>query len=129
MSLRSPLGEVLGLGAAKEGASHWWAQRVSSIGLLLLAPWFLISFLCLGDVGYDAVFMWVAMPLHAVLLCLLLVTLAYHAQLGLQVVVEDYVANKAVKILTMLVIDFALVVLGVLGAFFVLRIAFTSVTG
>lgn len=128
MSLRSPLGKVLGLGAAKEGAGHWWSQRVTAVGLVLLAPWLLLSLLTLGDLGYASVTAWIAMPLHAVLLSLLVVTLAYHAQLGLQVVIEDYVSGKGARMLVMLVVNFTLLLLGVLGVFSVLRIAF-DVTG
>lgn len=126
MSLRSPLGKVMGLGAAKEGAGHWWSQRVSAVGLVLLAPWFLLSLIALGDLSYAHVVIWVASPVNTVLLSLLIVTMAYHAQLGLQVVVEDYVAHKGTRIVVMLVINFALLVLGLLGVFSVLRIAFAA---
>lgn len=129
MSLQSPLGKVLGLGAAKEGAGHWWAQRVSAVGLLLLLPWFLLSLIAIGDLSYINVVAWIATPVHCVLLSLLVVTVAYHAQLGLQVVIEDYVAHKGTKIVVLLAINFALLILGVLGVFSVLRIAFVNVTG
>jgi len=124
MSLRSPLGVVLGRGAAGEGAAHWWAQRVSAVALTLLGPWFAISLLSLDDTARDAVLAWMADPLHAVLLTILTVTLAYHSRLGVQVVVEDYVHHKGYKILTMLIVNFAHVVLAALGVFAVLRVAF-----
>jgi len=123
MSLRSPLGKVVGLGSAHEGAGHWWVQRVSAVGLLLLGPWFLIALLAQGDLSYGSMMLWVHAPLNAALLTLLIITLTYHSQLGMQVVVEDYVSQKGVKILVLLVINFALWVLGVLGVFSVLRIA------
>jgi len=126
MSLRSPLGKVLGLGSAKTGAGHWWSQRVSAVGLVLLAPWFLLSLIALGDLSYANVIAWVAAPLNTVLLSLLVLTVTYHAQLGLQVVVEDYVAHKGARMLVMLVINFGLVLLGLLGVFSVLRIAFAG---
>ena len=126
MSLRSPLGKVLGLGAAKEGAGHWWSQRVSAVALLLLGPWFVLSLIAVGDLSYVNVVHWIAVPLHTVLLSLLVLAVAYHAQLGLQVVVEDYVAGKGTRLLAMLVINFGLLLLGVLGVFSVLRIAFAS---
>ena len=125
MSLRSPLGRVLGLGAAKEGAGHWWMQRVTSVGLLLLTPWLLISLLVLGDLSYGSVIAWMAAPLNATLLSLLIVAWVYHAQLGLQVVIEDYVAHDGGKILLILAVDFVLIALGVLGVLSVLRVAFT----
>jgi len=126
MSLRSPLGKVLGAGAAKEGAHHWWAQRISAVGLLLLAPWFLLSLIALGDMSYASVHDWVGLPVNTVLLSLLVLAVTYHAYLGLQVVVEDYVAHKGIRVLVMLVIKFALLILGVLGVVSVLRIAFTG---
>ncbi len=129
MSLRSPMSKVLGLGAAKEGAGHWWSQRVSAVGLVLLAPWFLFSLISLGDLGYANVTSWIAAPFNTVLLSLLVLTVTYHAQLGLQVVVEDYVPHKGTRMLVMLVINFALLLLGVLGVLSVLRIAFATVSG
>ena len=126
MSLQSPLGKVLGNGAAKEGAGHWWAQRVSAVGLVLLAPWFVMSLIALGDLSYVNIVSWIASPVNTVLLSLRVLTVSYHAQLGLQVVVEDYVAHKGIRMLTMLVINFTLLVLGVLGVFSVLRIALTG---
>jgi len=126
MSLRSPLGKVLGLGAAKEGAGHWWAQRVSAVALVLLTPWFLLALMAIGDLSYANVVAWIAAPMNTVLLSLLVLTVTYHAQLGLQVVVEDYVAGKGTRMVTMLVINFGLIVLGLLGVFSVLRIAFAA---
>ena len=127
MSLRSPLGKVIGLGAAKEGAGHWWSQRVSAVGLLLLAPWFLLSLINVGDLSHANVLAWIACPTNAVLLSLFLVTLMYHAQLGLQVVIEDYVASKGLRILISLLVNFGLLLLGALGVFSVLRIALGKV--
>lgn len=129
MSLRSPLGKVLGLGAAKEGAAHWWVQRVSAVGLLLLAPWFLLSLIGIGDLSYASVVNFVAAPLNTVLLSLFVLTVCYHAQLGLQVVIEDYVASKGTKIVVLLVVNFGLLLLGVLGVLSVLRVAFTAASG
>jgi succinate dehydrogenase / fumarate reductase, membrane anchor subunit len=124
MSLQSPLARVLGRGSAKDGVGHWWAQRVSAAALILLTGWFVISLLMLPGLDYAAVLAWVQVPLSAVLLSLLVITLVYHSQLGIQVVVEDYVASKGIKVLTMLVVNFVHVLLGALGVFAVLRVAF-----
>jgi len=124
MSLRSPLGRVLGLGAAKEGASHWWTQRVTSVALVFLGLWFVAALAGLPDYGYETVRDWIAAPVNAVLLAVLTGTTVYHSQLGVQVIVEDYVAHYGLKIATMLLINFVHVVLGALGIFAVLRIAF-----
>lgn len=124
MSLRSPIGRVLGLGSAKEGVSHWWAQRVTAVGLMLLTLWFVAAVLRLGDLSFVAVTTWGSAPLNAVLLCLLIGTAAYHSQLGVQVVVEDYVTHKGWKIGTMLLLTFIHIALAALGVFSVLRMAF-----
>lgn len=124
MSLRSPIGRVLGLGSAKEGVSHWWAQRVTAVALLLLTLWFVSALLRLNDFGYTAVTTWVDAPVNAVLLCLLIGTAAYHSMLGVQVVVEDYVTNKGLKTVTMLLLNFIHIALAALGVFSVLRMAF-----
>ena len=62
MSLRSPLGTVLGLGTAKEGAGHWWSQRVTAVGLVLLGAWFIASLAYLGTFDYEAVTSWIGKP-------------------------------------------------------------------
>lgn len=124
MSLRSPIGRVLGLGAAKEGAGHWWTQRVTSVGLVLLTLWFVASLLALGDFDHAAVVAWIGKPVNAVLLLLLIGTAVYHSQLGVQVVAEDYVANHGLKIMTMILLNFVHVALAALGMFAILRIAF-----
>jgi succinate dehydrogenase / fumarate reductase membrane anchor subunit len=124
MSLRSPIGRVLGLGAAKEGVEHWWMQRVTAVGLVLLGVWFLVSLLRFDDLSYALVTAWLEKPTNAVLMILLVATAAYHSKLGVQVVVEDYIANKGVKIAVMVLLNFVHVALAALGIFAVLRIAF-----
>jgi succinate dehydrogenase / fumarate reductase, membrane anchor subunit len=124
MSLRSPIGRVLGLGAAKEGVAHWWSQRVTSVALVVLGLWFAASLLRMPTFSHELVLTWIGAPLNAVLLLLLVGTLVYHSQLGVQVVVEDYVHHHGLKIATMLVLTFAHVLLAALAIFAVLRIAF-----
>jgi succinate dehydrogenase / fumarate reductase membrane anchor subunit len=124
MSLRSPIGRVLGLGAAKEGVSHWWSQRVTSVALLFLGLWFVSALLRMPDFSYELVTTWIAAPVNAVLLLLLIGTLVYHSQLGVQVVVEDYVHHHGLKIATMMLLTFAHVAVAALASFAVLRIAF-----
>jgi succinate dehydrogenase / fumarate reductase, membrane anchor subunit len=124
MSLRSPMGRVLGLGAAKEGSGHWWTQRVTSVALLVLSLWFVAALLRLDDLNYALVTTWIAQPVNAVLLSLLVGTAVYHSQLGVQVVVEDYVTGKGTKVVTMLLLNFVHVALAALGIFAILKIAF-----
>ena len=127
MTLRSPVGRVLGLGSAGEGVGHWWTQRVSSVALVLLGLWFVFSMVRMPDVSYDAVTAWIGSPFNAVLLALLIGTMVYHSMLGVQVVVEDYVSHHGAKIVTLLVLNFLHYVLAALGIFAVLRIALGSV--
>ena len=124
MSLRSPLGRVLGLGSARGGSSHWYAQRVTAVALVLLALWLVVSLASLADASYEQVTGWLRWPLNSALALLLVVVAAWHAVLGLQVVVEDYVADKGTRLLVLIAIKFAFVVAAVVGVLAVLRIAF-----
>jgi succinate dehydrogenase / fumarate reductase membrane anchor subunit len=126
MSLRSPLGKVLGLGSAKAGAKHWWSQRVTAVALALLGVWFIASLACLGSFEYGAVIGWIANTCNATLLSLFIASLAYHSQLGVQVVIEDYV-HGATKTVTIVLSNFFHVVVGAVGVIAVLRIAFGGV--
>ena len=124
MSLRSPIGHVLGLGAAKDGVGHWWSQRVTSVALVVLGLWFVAALLRLDDFSYALVTAWMAKPVNAVLLTLFVGTAVYHSLLGVQVVVEDYVSHHGAKVTTMVLLNFVHVVLAALGIFSVLKIAF-----
>jgi succinate dehydrogenase / fumarate reductase membrane anchor subunit len=126
MSLRSPLGKVLGLGSAKDGAKHWWSQRTSAVALALLGLWFIVSLACLGTFEYGAVVGWIGNPCNATFLSLFIATAAYHSQLGVQVVLEDYV-HGATKTVAIVLSNFAHILVGALGVIAVLRIAFGGV--
>jgi succinate dehydrogenase / fumarate reductase, membrane anchor subunit len=123
MSLRSPIGRVLGLGAAKEGPGHWWSQRISAVALVVLGLWFAAAFLRFDSLEYRAVLRWASDPVNAVLLVLTVATMIYHSMLGLQVVIEDYVSG-GVRIVTLVVVNFVHFLIAALGIFAVLRIAF-----
>lgn len=124
MEYRSPLGRVRGLGSAKEGVEHWWAQRLTAIALVPLILWFVVS--VIGLVGADRMTLvaWAGNPINAVLLILLLAATFHHAQLGLQVVIEDYVHGHARKFVALIVVKFAAVLLGAITIFSVLKLAF-----
>ncbi len=123
-SLRSPLGRVRGLGSAKEGVGHWWAQRVTAIALIPLSLWFVVSVLALAGKSYEESVSFFFAPHHAVPMVLLVVALFHHAQLGLQVVIEDYVHQESAKILLLLLVKGLAVLLGALAGFTVLKLAF-----
>ncbi len=126
MSLRSPLGRVLGLGSARDGTDHWWAQRVSAVALALLGPWFAISIAALQPLDYAAARDFIGAPLNSVLLILLALTTAYHSYLGLQVVIEDYVHATGAKIASLVASRFAHVFLAVAAAYAILKIGFAA---
>ncbi len=125
MSFRSPLGRVLGLGAAG-GWHHWWMQRVSALALALLGVWLLVSLVTLPDLGYGTVRGWLGAPLHGLLMALTVLTAAYHSWLGVTVIVEDYVSGMARRFATLLVLQFLHVVVGAGALFAVLKMALGS---
>ena len=122
MSLRSPLGRVLGLGSAKDGTEHWWAQRVSAAGLVFLGGWFGYSLVRLDSLTYLDVVRFIAEPINAVLMTLLSVTLAYHSYLGVQVVIEDYVHAPGVKVTSLVLSRFAHILVAVSAVYAILVI-------
>jgi len=120
MSLRSPLGQVRGLGTAKEGVNHWWGQRLSAVALIPLSVWFVISLLALTGADHAAVKDWANSPVVAALLILLIAATFYHAFLGLQVVIEDYIQHEGLKLLSLLTVKGAAWVLAAMSVLSVL---------
>lgn len=109
--LRSPLGRARGLGSARAGAMHWWAQRLTAVALVPLTLWFVCAVIRLQGANQQAVVTWLASPVALVLLLSLIVATFYHLQLGLQVVIEDYLKGPATKLTSMLVMKAVCVLL------------------
>ncbi len=126
MSLRTPLGKVLGAGPARGGVHHWWMQRLSSLALVPLTAWFLVSLLALPSLDQAAVVAWMRQGPTALILVLFVLTAAWHSQLGVRVVVEDYVHDAAARTLWLVTLLFAHVGLAAAGVFAVLRVAFAA---
>ena len=126
MSLRSPLGRVLGTGAARQGVHHWWMQRLTSLALVPLSIWFLVSLLALPSFDHATVAAWMAQSWTALLLMLFVLIATWHSQLGVRVVVEDYVHGAGLKTLTLVTVSFAHLLLGAAGVFAVLKVALGS---
>jgi succinate dehydrogenase / fumarate reductase membrane anchor subunit len=126
VSLRSPLGRVLGLGAAKDGTSHWWGQRVSGVAMAILGLWFAWSLAKMTDYGYANTVVFIRQPINAVLLMLLTVTMAYHSWLGVQVVIEDYVHHHGLKLGALILSRFAHIFLAVVALFAILRLGIVA---
>ena len=121
--MRSPLGRAVGLGSAKEGVEHWWLQRITAVALVPLGLWFVIAIIRLVGADADNVRDWVGNPLPAILLVLLLIATFYHAALGLQVVIEDYVHAELAKLGLLIVVRLACFALAVAGIFAVVSMA------
>jgi len=126
MSLVTPLNRVLGLGNAHGAAEHWWMQRLTAVALVPLALWFAVSLTTLPDFSYAAVAGWVHRPVTSILLILFVGAAAYHSFLGVQVVIEDYVAGKFSRVAALMGSAFAHTGLTVAAVFSILKIAFGS---
>jgi succinate dehydrogenase / fumarate reductase, membrane anchor subunit len=122
-SIRTPLGKVRGLGAAKEGAHHFIAQRVTAIALLFLVPWFLISLLSAVRGGYQNAIDFVANPVNTVLILLTVGSSLYHMRIGMQVVIEDYIEKTGTRMVLLMLNTFIVVALFAATGFAVLEIA------
>jgi succinate dehydrogenase / fumarate reductase membrane anchor subunit len=125
MSLNNPLARAKGLGSAKNGTGHWWSQRLTAIALALLTPWFVV--LAVGLLGADqaTVRQAIAQPFTATLLAAFVLSLFWHAQLGLQVVVEDYI-HGALEVALQIAIKFAYVLAAIASLLAIGRIVFTA---
>lgn len=128
MKYRTPIKQARGLGSAKDGTHHWWVQRVSALALVPLSLWFVASLVSLmtGDGGFSGAAEWVAVPHVTVLLVLFLAVGFHHAEVGVQVVIEDYVHAGWLKMTALLLSKFFHYLLAAIGIYAVLRIAFGS---
>lgn len=122
-SLKTPIGRARGLGAAKAGVEHWWVQRLTAIALVPLTIWFVAGII--GQLGADhaAFRAWLSGPLTATTMALMLVAAFYHAALGLQVVIEDYVHHEGLKMASLVAVKFACLFFGAAAVLSVLKIA------
>ncbi len=122
------IGRVRGLGSARHGSIHWWRQRVTAVGNLLLVTWFVVSLFRLPMLDHASVVQWIGAPLVAVPLILLTVSVFYHLRLGLQVVMEDYVHEEGSKVFSLLLLNFYAIGGAALAIFSILKIALGGVT-
>jgi succinate dehydrogenase / fumarate reductase membrane anchor subunit len=120
--MRSDLGRARGLGSAKEGVHHWWAQRLTAAALVPLTLWFIVGVVGLSGASHAAAIDWIASPVSVVLLALLIVATFHHAQLGVQVVIEDYVHSEGRKVVLIVLVKGAAILLGLISLVAILRI-------
>ena len=122
MDYRTPLSRVRGLGSAKSGTTHWWMQRVTAVVLIPLSFW-LIYFLGLSlTAPYQQTVAWLATPINSVCIVAWIIAVFYHAALGLQVVIEDYVAAEGPKIISIWAVNLAFLFLAIAALLAVFRI-------
>jgi succinate dehydrogenase / fumarate reductase, membrane anchor subunit len=125
MGTGTSLGAVRGLGSAKHGSGHWWMQRLTATGNILLVLWFIFSLVRLPSLAYGAVISWLSSPLAAVPMALLVINVFWHFRLGLQVVIEDYV-HGGMRIITMGLLHLWTFGAGAFCLFAILKIALTG---
>ncbi len=126
MSLKTPLGRVLGLGAAGGGSHPWWLQRVSAVALAPLGVWLLVSLVTLPDLGYGTVRGWLGAPLNGLLTALTVLAAAYHSSLGVTVVIEDYVPSPGAKVASLVAAQLLHVAVGAAALLAVLKVTLGS---
>lgn len=123
---RTPLSKVKGLGSAKEGTSHFWTQRLTALALIPLVLWLAFSVASLPDMEYLAMREWLSQPFNAITMILFIIAGFYHARLGLQVVIEDYIGSHGPRTAAIIGVTFIASAMAVTGVFSVMRIAFAS---
>ena len=121
--LRSPLSRVNGLGSAKSGTDHFWHQRLTALLLIPLVLWLGFS-LASMPLEHAALLEWIRQPLVTIALVLMITALFYHAKLGLQTVIEDYISSHARRTAVLLLSNLACLLFGVVGVVSVLKISF-----
>ncbi len=122
MNLSTPLSKARGLGSAKSGTHHWIAQRLTAIALIPLSIWFVFSLVCMTELSHQAAIEWIQSPLVAVFLLLFIIAMFHHAQLGMQVVIEDYIECKVVKITGLVLLKLVSIFAGLAAATAILKI-------
>lgn len=125
MNMRTPLKNVRRLGSAKEGADHFWMQRVTAVANLFLALYLVWLIAGLAGADYATVKSALASPVNAVLLGLLVISATFHMRLGMQVIIEDYVTGEGSKIVLLLANNFFAIVVGATSLWALAKLSFT----
>lgn len=124
--LRSPLGRARGLGSARSGSKHWWGQRLTAIALVPLTLWFIWSMLRLTGASQSDVADWMSSPVRMALMLALIAATFHHLQLGLQVVIEDYVPQEDIKLAAVLAVKGLCILLALICTICVLILGLSS---
>ncbi|MEM9532086.1 MAG: succinate dehydrogenase, hydrophobic membrane anchor protein [Pseudomonadota bacterium] len=123
MNLEHPLARVIGLGSAKAGVEHWWVQRLTAVALVPLTLWVVVLLLKTQPLDYVATYNLVVNPINAALLACWSVAMLWHAQLGLQVVIEDYIHTPWMEITAHISVKFLALLGSAVSVLSIVRIA------
>jgi succinate dehydrogenase / fumarate reductase membrane anchor subunit len=124
MGTGTGIGRVRGLGSARSGSHHWLIQRMTALGNLILVLWFIGSLLLLPGHDHGSITAWLASPIAAVPMILLIVSVFWHLRIGMQVMLEDYVHSEPLRVLSIVLLNIYAIGGAALGIFSVARIAF-----
>ena len=124
MSLRTPLGHVRGLGSARSGTRHFWHQRLTSLASVPLSIFFVVLVISLIGRNHAAAVQILGSPPIAILMLLFILTIIYHMQIGMQVIIEDYAHGEASKLVLLIANTFFSIAIGLASAFAILKISF-----
>ena len=125
-NLRTPLSQVKGHGSAKEGTGHFWVQRLTAIAMIPLVLWLCFSVASLPGMSQEEIRAWLSGSFTAVMMIVLVLVGLYHAKLGLQMIIEDYVGNHGTRTAAVIAVTLLCGFLAILGVFSVMRIAFSA---
>ena len=125
-NLRTPLSQVKGHGSAKEGTGHFWVQRLTAIAMIPLVLWLCFSVASLPGMSQEEIRVWLSGSFTAVMMIVLVLVGLYHAKLGLQMIIEDYVGNHGTRTVAVIAVTLLCGFLAILGVFSVMRIAFSA---
>lgn len=125
MTMETPLRQARGLGSARKGAHHWWMERLTAVSTLLVLAWFVVSLWRLPAYDHSTIVQWLADPLAAVPMILLVASLFWHARSGLIVVIEDY-EHGGSRLLFVVLVNFLAILGAALAIFAILKIAFAG---
>ncbi|HSG35438.1 MAG TPA: succinate dehydrogenase, hydrophobic membrane anchor protein [Sphingomonadaceae bacterium] len=128
MNEQTAMAQVRGLGPAKEGAHHWTVQRYTALGNLFLGSWLAVSLALMPQFTYSAIAGWLSDPVPSIAMALLIVSTFWHARLGLQVLVEDYVHDAGTKWAVLALVNMAAIAGMVTGLYFLLRVVIFAIS-
>ena len=124
MTLRTPLGHVRGMGSARSGTRHFWHQRLTSVAAVPLTIFFVVLVIAMMGRNHAAAVQILGSPLIAILMLLFILTSVYHMQIGMQVIIEDYVHGEVAKLVLLMANTFFSIAIGLASAYAILKLSF-----